>query len=162
MISQVSQYSTYGANNWWHLLTSWDFKKSKHICDDGCSEWFRSHQETWLVAFCNWQMARSFGTKSHETGNTSHSKILFQSVSPNSSNIFTWMIQVRRVITPNTWRSQHFDQNHSPTPLFVGLILGRRVAIWSIRNCAIPVRGDLIGEKLHPQFVWICMDFLSA
>lgn len=92
---------TYSANNWRHLLTPWDFKKNKHICDDGCNEWFPSHQETWLVAFCNWRMGRSFGTKSHETGNTSHGKILFQSVSPNSGNIFTWMIEVRHVITPN-------------------------------------------------------------
>ena len=140
-------------------------------------------------------MARSFGTKSHETGNTSHGKILFQSVSPNSSNIFTWMIQVRHFITPNYQKQiiskskdsyltpeglnistktiplpQHsVDISTDPKPSVSTTIFDPtlcRPHTWeTCRNlehselCHTFARRSDRGKTLHPQFVWICMDF---
>ena len=55
------------------------------------------------------------------------------------------------VPSPNTvwiyWQIQNqVVQPRCLTPLSVGLILGRCVAIWSIRNCAIPLQGDLVAK----------------
>lgn len=137
----------------------------------------KEHQETWLVAFCNWQMARSFITQSHETGRAKAKycfKVYPQIQATLTTEWFRCDTSLRIAIQKNVERThtlQAFShQNHhslpqqnsryrqirnqvfqppSLTPLFVGLILGRRVAIWSIGNCAIPVQGDLWIDCLY-------------
>lgn len=132
--------------------TSWDFKKNKHIRDDGCYEWFPSRHD--------WQMERSFGTKSHETGNTewfrcdTSLRIAIQKTCKRTHTLRHFPIKTFP-LPQHILDIHRFERKPSvSTTIFdptlgSSLILGRRVAIWSIRNCAIPLEGDL---KIHPQF----------